>query len=97
MKACANNTNAVTVNIVNNFDVVAIFENLNQEWIRKKSEIRFFGFLLDFFFKNEASSVPGFWILFQDSRIGFENTNFSNTDIRCNMLISIASRLQNRA
>ena len=31
MKTCANNTNAVTVNIVNNFDVVAIFENLNQE------------------------------------------------------------------
>ena len=37
MKACANNTNAVTVNIINNFDVVAIFENLNQEWVRKKS------------------------------------------------------------
>ena len=43
MKICANNTNAVTVNIVNSFDMKFIFENLNQEWICKNIKGKKFG------------------------------------------------------
>ena len=60
----------------------------NQVWIKKSGfffpkmtlpdvpKIRFLDFCLDFFSKNDASSVPVFWIFFQDSRIGVNNSLF---------------------
>ena len=51
----------------NHFSSLDLFSRNDAYSFPKK---RFLEFWLDFFSKNDAYSFPGFWIFFQDSRIG---------------------------